>query len=215
MANQSTNADAFGAACFQRWASMRLSITSQTFYMKISKLIAATVLAVATVGCAIPHKPLPKQEAYNQNGGYIAGIFYGDCHEYGFGIENIETSSTYFMSFFPPEPSLRGALGANFKNRPQQTSIIAVPPGRYQVIYWASYESTMNSVGVKKTLSKPLTFEVLPGRVAVLGKFEVTQTSISVSTVELAINPRPSSKSSFAEQFSKDYPNIPIDALQF
>jgi hypothetical protein len=183
----------------------------------ISKLRNAALgflfMTVALVGCVSPQPLVLKDAIHNQNTGYITGVFFGKCQEYGFGIENTATKQTYFMSFFEPEISLRNLMGG-LRTREEHASLIEVPPGTYRISYWASYESTTNGKGFTKPISSPQEFEVLPGKISVLGRYEVVQ-KLSYPQVEIIVYQRPVSKTRFEEIFTQAYPRLPVEALSF
>jgi hypothetical protein len=166
-----------------------------------------------------PQPILPKPEKLSTTSGYVAGVFLGYSPGCGIGMINLETKKDYFMPFFSVDAATALTL-VYYKpiQHREQVHVMQLPPGHYRIAYWARYDFQYLRINSKTDIPPysdgSYRFEVLPGKVVVLGRLEsVEKTSYPV--IEYGIVPRPISKQQFIGQVRRDYPNISIEALDF
>jgi hypothetical protein len=101
--------------------------------------------------------------------GYVAGVFVPSSEEFGLGITNMNGGEETVLPF-TDTAQLSG-------NHSERVTMIQLPPGRYRISSWLTFNSFYKDRGIHKMLpqSEELEFTVAPGRVKYLGKFSSAQ----------------------------------------
>lgn len=146
---------------------------------------------------------LPKTET-----GYVAGVFSASrVASFGFDLINTKTQETTIMPFFTRSymPSVR----------PDQFTMISLPAGTYRIRRWVTFATLTNEILTSKNLPQyagAFEFDVTPGRVTFLGKFEANQKR-QAAGIYFSFRKRYIDQDELAELMKLAYPNFSMTLL--
>lgn len=143
------------------------------FYLStISYVIAAS-------GCASIEPALKSSASPNPSSSYVSGSFTRkDSGGFAFAITNLQTNREYGLSL--------GEDSALPSDVESQVITIQVPPGRYMVSSWYTYGTLNKAKNDTNKITNPYLarpFELKPNTVLYLGKFAVSTTHQSSTTI--------------------------------
>ena len=168
------------------------------------------LVALSAKPASVPSRLCPKAAVPKSSHGYVAGIFSGKGNGFGFGIVDVNTKKEYFMPFF--------GIHAFLTDQGEQVHAIEVPAGRYRVAYWATYDPVLNEKTCKTDLpdkGPESYFDVKPGRVLALGKFNVSQELRNYRSIEFRVSPQTVTKQEFVVAFFAAYPSFADQPVDF
>ncbi|GAB3405993.1 hypothetical protein NX774_22250 [Massilia agilis] len=147
----------------------------------VLKCLITAAAALLLHGCITIQPVTPRAEIPRADRGYVAGVFVPTLEEFGLGITNMNGGEETVLPF--TDPSQKFQLG-------ERLTMIQLPPGRYRISSWLTYNSFYKEKSTRKELpqSEKLQFTVTPGRVAYLGKFSASK-SFSGFTIHFKIKP--------------------------
>lgn len=169
--------------------------------------VLGCLLAVSTAlllhGCVTIQAVTPRAEVPKAEAGYVAGVFVPTLEEFGLGITNVNGGEETVLPF--TDPSQKFQLG-------ERLTMIQLPPGRYRISSWLTYNSFYREKSTRKELppSEELQFTVTPGRVKYLGKFSASK-SFSGFTVHFRIKPGAIASQDLALLTETYYPNFGVE----
>lgn len=154
-------------------------------------------------GCVSVH-PVVQQTAIPKSvNGYVAGVFSASgAYSYGLGIVSMNGNDETVLPFYGNSTSTRGNL--------EQVSMIEIPAGRYRISSWLTFDRLTHERHTRNALSasiRELQFEVKPGRVTYIGKFEGA-TAFEIFKVRFRIEPKAVAQNDLELLFQMAYPNF-------
>lgn len=168
-------------------------------------------------GCASITPVVSQTATADASSGYVAGLFtrpkprgfaFENNRHYAFEVKELSDGRRFMMPL--GEESI---LPTEIKD---QTVAIKLPPGRYTVFQWITYDPLTKEILSTKpiigsALSKP--FDVTAGSVVHLGGYDLSQ-SVRIGSTLLQIKPRRFSQAEVQKAFGDTYPNLASQAFR-
>lgn len=176
------------------------------------------LITALAVGCAHPQVFLEGKVQPKADSSYLSGIFYKAGDEYlgnfGLGFINLGTHQEVLFAMFKDQWHLLEFRPTDKKDREPAMRIIEVPPGTYQLKFWATWDGDRQNYKVHQfDASKgPMTFTTKPGRVAYVGRFQarydVTSRSYNYIQWRTALVPETTTTTTLEVHVAMDYPGF-------
>lgn len=170
----------------------RVRATPQKFERRSEfGLAAAALVLVLGAGCVAVERPISHAAAPSPTSGYVGGVFSKDTAVgFVFALRNEQTSAEYVLEV-----------------EDQGVGLIAVPPGRYHVASWVTWEALTGEQLTKKEIPGDVafaqTFDVEAGSVTLLGSWSADQNG---RTYMIAAHPI--SEAEAGAEFRRAYPQF-------
>lgn len=175
----------------------------QSIHVRVTCLLAL----LATLSACVAPVPLVQSESLlRPHAGFVGGVYSSNSNTgWGFTVENTVTGREILMPFFNDN--------FNLYDRPEQFSMIELPPGTYRLTGWVSY-TKFSEYLVRKVFDKsnPMHFTVVPGRVVFMGKFEALTKRQERGTL-YRIVPHAISKETVDWHIKNKHPTLSVELL--